>query len=82
MTASPTDSLVVLRNGPAVPLAVVTWIIGAEERGLRFRVLSGGRLFAGPRATIRPEDEQFIRSHKSDLLACVRYCSDMKEAPQ
>ena len=79
--ASTTDVLIPLRNGPAVPESVVVWLLNAEDRGLRFKVLPSGRLNVGPREAIDPTDDTFIREHRDVLKACVTYCEEAATWP-
>lgn len=71
--ASAIEALIPLQNGPTIPESVVTWLLQAEDRGLRFSILPDGRLFVGPRGDIGAADDQFIRRHRDELLACVAY---------
>jgi hypothetical protein len=71
-----TDVLIPLRDGPAVPEAVVLWLLDAERRGLRFHILQDGSLHVVPERLITSDDDRFIREHRDVVLACVRYCEE------
>jgi hypothetical protein len=72
-----TEVLIPLRGGPAVPENVVSWLLGAEDRGLRFRLLPDGRLWVGPENAILADDDRFLRRHRDWVAACVRYIDDL-----
>jgi hypothetical protein len=46
---------------------------------LRFRIEPDGALFVSPRTATTPDDLAFIRAHRDEILACVRY-SDQQDA--
>lgn len=73
MATGVVDVLIPLRDGPVVPASVVSWLIDAEFRGLRFRPAPDGQLRVGPPAVVTPEDLAFIRRHRDDLIAAVAY---------
>jgi hypothetical protein len=77
---STSESLVTLKGGFVVPVAVVAWLINAEDRGLIF-VIHHDRLRVSPADAVRAEDDQFIRAHKDLLKRCVTYIDQMAEAP-
>jgi hypothetical protein len=68
MNTSP-EILIPLRGGPAVPASVVVWMTNAEERGVRFRLGSDGRIHVGPRARVQADDLIFVRDHRAAVLA-------------
>jgi len=81
MATGLTDTLIPLHHGPVVPASIVSWLIDAEFRGLRFRPAPDGQLRVGPPAVVTPEDLAFIRRHRDVLRACVVYVDRMCEAP-
>ncbi len=80
-TVIDSDALIPLRNGPTVRESVVLWLLGAEDRGLRFKALEDGSLHVGPRRGVSDDDLLFVRQHRDELLACVRYIAQQEAAP-
>lgn len=74
------ETLIPLRDGPAVPASIAVWLIEVSWR-LTFHVEPDGSLFVGPRASVTAEDQAFIRAHRDALLACVRYVEEQAEEP-
>jgi hypothetical protein len=75
------ETLIPLRDGPAVPASVVVWMTNAEERGVRFRLDSDGRIHVGPRDRVQGDDLAFIRQHRADVVACVAYIENLAVSP-
>lgn len=74
-TASVSDSLIPLRGGFSPRVSVALWVIEASWR-LTFRAEPDGSLFVGPRAQTTADDLRFIRAHRDEILACVRYIDE------
>ncbi len=76
--ASVSDPLIPLTGGFAARTSVVLWLLQRSER-LRFRIEPDGALFVSPRTATTADDLAFIRAHRDEILACVRY-SDQQDA--
>lgn len=77
------EPLVHLSGGLVVHESVFMWVSGLSFRGLQARELPDGRLYVGPRRAVTDADQQFIRSHRDEILAAVRYCDDeIAQVPQ
>jgi hypothetical protein len=74
------DVLIPLTGGSACRASVWSWMVEASFR-LTFSALPDGRLHVAPRSAITSADATFIRTHKAELVAAVRYCDQMAERP-
>jgi hypothetical protein len=74
------DPLIPLRGGFSPRASVVLWLLQASDR-LTFRIEPDGALFVGPRAATTPDDLAFIRRHRDEILACVRYSNEQDARP-
>jgi hypothetical protein len=87
MTAPVTeDVLIPLRGGFVVRTSIVLWLCEVSFR-LRFDVLADGGLYVSPRMAITPADDQFLRAHRDDVIAALRFieqpgctCADLGPA--
>jgi hypothetical protein len=69
-----TDSeLVTLRNGFAVPLAVLRLAWDLEGRGCSVTVEPGDVLRVGPRALLTDRDREAIKTWKPALIELTKY---------
>lgn len=75
-----TDPLVPLSGGFVIPASVLTWMLQVSER-LSFEITADDRLRVQPQSAIRPGDDYFIRQHRDELLAAVRYCDKQAARP-
>ncbi len=75
------SEFVTLKGGFTLPVAVVTYLLDCEDRGLRFRVLPDGRLHVAPHDAIRDTDRAFIAQHRDLLRACITYIDDIAGRP-
>ncbi len=80
MLAAPTDALIPLAHGFAIRASVYTWFVSASWR-LTFEALPNGRLSIGPTSALTSDDDHFIREHRDELLAAVRYCDKLAARP-
>jgi hypothetical protein len=65
------DVLIPLSGGVAVRASIVTWLLDASDR-LQFRA-TDGHLDVWPKWRITAADDQYIRAHRDEILAAVRY---------
>jgi hypothetical protein len=75
------DDVMTLPDGSRVLSSAVVWAVDAEFRGLELRRLPSGLLRVGPRERVTPDDLDFCRQHKPDLLAIVAYLETCEGAP-
>ena len=61
-----------LQTGPTVAEVVPLWLLEATDRGLTFRI-TGDRLIVSPCGRLTSSDGDFIRQHRTDLVACLDY---------
>ena len=73
MTPSDLDVLVPLRGGSTVRFTVLTWLLEAEARGLRFNTEADGKVRLSPHDLIEDRDRAFCREHTLELRAAVAY---------
>ncbi len=79
-TTLPTDVLIPLSDGHVIRESVFAWLIDASFR-LSFSLSQDGKLSVRPRAAVTLEDDAFIRAHRDELLAAVRYVEDQVLRP-
>ncbi len=65
--------VVALRGGLAVPLAALRLLWDLENRGLTVRLSERGRLLAGPRDRLTPDDRAGLEEHRDVLVTLVAY---------
>lgn len=73
MTAS---RLVTFRGGFVADEAVVIRLLTLEARGARFVLLADGGFRVVPPSVLTPDDTAFLRSHRAEARAIVRYQAD------
>lgn len=81
-TAIESDVFVPLVNGPSVPVAVVSFLIDLEWRGVELRLEPDGSVFAGPRSAVTATDLAFLRNHRDHVVAALLYISRQEQRPQ
>ena len=64
---------VLLRGEVAIPLGVLQFAWGLEDRGVRITIDHRGMVLESGRL-IAPDEVAFAREHKVDLCRLVRYC--------
>jgi hypothetical protein len=74
-----TDPLIVLRDGFIIRTSVYSWLNEVSFR-LKF-VEADGRLEVSPDRAITDADDAFIRRHRDELLAAVRYVDEQARRP-
>jgi hypothetical protein len=67
------EEVVVLRNGPSVPLSTLRLLWNLEARGFALTPLPNGRLRVTPNSRLTAQDDDAIRRHRDELLALVKY---------
>ena len=75
------SELVILRNGPVVPLAPLQLLWTLEGRGLHFR-LDGGDIVVNPRERLTDADRALLRRWKRHVTAILGYCDSHREMVQ
>jgi hypothetical protein len=74
-----TDTPITLKGGFVVRTSVCIWLIDASFR-LTFEVVND-QLEVRPKRGITVADDLFIRAHREELVAAVRYCDEQDKAP-
>ena len=70
------SELVVFRNGFSARAAVVERLLSIECRGARFALLADGGFRVEPASVLTPGDAAFLRAHRVEARAVVRYQAD------
>jgi hypothetical protein len=70
--ATACDALIPLVGGPTIRTSVVIWLLDTSER-LTLRAESDGSVFVGPRAAVTAADLEFVRAHRDEVLAAIKY---------
>lgn len=71
-TTASSSELVVLRNGPAVPVALLRRLWALEDRGCRF-TLEDDAVRIRPASAVTPEDLAYLRAHRQAVRELVAY---------
>ena len=74
-----TDVPITLRGGFVVRTSVFSWLIDASFR-LTFAVADGS-LIVRPRRAITASDDTYLRAHRDEILAAVRYIDTLASEP-
>jgi hypothetical protein len=81
MAVSSDDVIIPLRGGASISLELITWLLDAEDRGIRFATQPDGRVRMSPPDRVTVADVSFARAHRDEVRAAVAYCEQMLEMP-
>ncbi len=68
-------TLIPLKGGAVIHARVAVWLIDASF-GRDFRI-EGGDVLVSPRSAVTDDVRQFIRDHRAEVIAAIRYVNDL-----